>query len=108
MDFSGYSDFTGRLFLFSVWLNNNEYALGPGETLGVFGALWVGTTPQPSPFVYFDGPMIYTDFNNPTYFNVPIGDGFTNLVPIPGTVLLLGSGLIGIVGIRRKYNNKEA
>jgi len=52
--------------------------------------------------------MIYTDFNNPTYFNVPIGDGFTNLVPIPGTVLLLGSGLIGIVGIRRKYNNKEA
>jgi len=28
----------------------------------------------------------------------------TNAVPIPGAVWLLGSGLIGIVGIRRKFN----
>jgi len=32
-------------------------------------------------------------------------DFYGNPVPIPGAIWLLGSGLIGIIGIRRKFKN---
>ncbi len=42
-----------------------------------------------------------TDGNNGGWALVP--DTGTHLVPIPTTLLLLGSGLIGLIGIRRKF-----
>jgi hypothetical protein len=51
--------------------------------------------------------------NGDLYFNVhtntvPSGEirGQINVVPIPGTLLLFGSGLLGFVGLRRKFKNK--
>ena len=38
-----------------------------------------------------------------SYWTVDFGSATVDPVPIPGAVWLLGSGLIGIVGIRRKY-----
>jgi len=39
-----------------------------------------------------------------TYIDSPNSAGTMNPVPIPGGVLLLGSGLLGLFGIRRKRN----
>ena len=43
----------------------------------------------------------------PTSSSLPFGVRVEGtLVPIPGAVWLLGSGLIGLIGIRRKLKNK--
>jgi hypothetical protein len=51
--------------------------------------------------------------NGDLYFNVHTNTvrsgeirGQINVVPIPGTLLLFGSGLLGFVGLRRKFKNK--
>jgi len=46
----------------------------------------------------------YEDFTWTAPIPNTFGDVNTGAVPIPGAVWLLGSGLVGIVGIRRKYN----
>jgi len=51
--------------------------------------------------------LTFTSLTNPTEGNDLYGPALDNVrlsaVPIPGAVWLLGSGLIGIVGIRRKF-----
>jgi hypothetical protein len=63
--------------------------LGPGNLVmgETFPAL-----PNFDGFVAFDGTVLDSSV---TY-------GSAQVVPIPGSVLLLGSGLLGLVGIRRK------
>lgn len=57
---------------------------------------------------WFDADTVYFNwenlsYNSSTYFNATLE---FSPVPIPGAVWLLGSGLIGVVGIRRKLNNQ--
>ena len=40
------------------------------------------------------------DFETTNYYSWAVHDG--NVVPIPGAVWLLGSGLVGVIGLRRK------
>jgi hypothetical protein len=46
-----------------------------------------------------------TDFGGNGYYALAVrsGDVVASTVPIPGAVWLLGSGLIGLIGIRRKF-----
>jgi hypothetical protein len=64
-------------------------ALEPGGSYD--GFLFVASGPA-SPFLAFgsDGTVL-------------LDSGETTLVPIPGAIWLLGSGIFGIVGIRRKF-----
>jgi len=57
-------------------------------------------------------PGLYYDFDNTFFASMETPSGSTNVpkleiqhsaVPIPGAIWLLGSGFIGIVGIRRKF-----
>lgn len=54
------------------------------------------------------GPIVVGDMRTTTSYDVVGGQGFqfftvVGVVPIPGTIWLLGSGLIGILGVRRKF-----
>jgi hypothetical protein len=107
LDFEEYLDFRGDAFFFSVVGDIEENAVVPNQTLGYFEGFWrFGDFIEPSPFVFFTEPMVYNPDEQPpiNYYNYPDGEGLTNLVPIPSAVWLLGSGLIGVVGIRRKFN----
>ena len=57
-------------------------------------------TSQSISFYQGDRHQSSARFNTPTMI---IGSGGTGAVPIPGAVWLLGSGLVGLVGIRRKF-----
>jgi len=47
------------------------------------------------------GQSIGPDGKNDYYFVLGIGVQPTNPVPIPGAVWLLGSGLVGLAGLRK-------
>ena len=47
--------------------------------------------------------LIYYESNN--YYGLAVRGGQVSAVPIPGAVWLLGSGLLGIVGLKRKLKN---
>jgi len=54
----------------------------------------------------FDNGVQYTSGTSYSYNRAwAVRDGDVAAAPIPGAVWLLGSGLIGIVGIRRRYRN---
>jgi hypothetical protein len=62
------------------------------DSPGMLGSLWLGpvVTLATSP-----------DFN--IIQGVAVGEPIPNPVPIPGAIWLLGSGLLGLIGIRRRY-----
>lgn len=54
------------------------------------------------------GPIVVADMKTTTSYDVVGRQGFqfftvVGVVPIPGTIWLLGSGLIGILGVRRRF-----
>ena len=51
-------------------------------------------------FIYFNGESGYA--NQVAIDNIK---GYDTAVPEPATMLLLGLGLVGLVGVRRMFNN---
>jgi hypothetical protein len=78
---------------------------------------WTGTTLGPYPgwsydlyayeFSFHDGQMTLS--NKEDIYNMvwPVRDGAPTNVPVPGTIWLLGSGLVGLVGFKKLKKNKR-
>jgi len=49
----------------------------------------------------------FSEGGDPYFGNVKLPDYNTSNVPIPGSGLLLGSGLVGLIGLARKQYNKD-
>jgi hypothetical protein len=49
-----------------------------------------------------DVRILHTSVDGPIAFSVSI-----NAIPIPGAVWLLGSGLVALVGLRKKFRGKN-
>lgn len=67
---------------------------------------WSGTEYAASPnvwtFNFYDGLQDILAQNGNSFFAWAVRDGDVDPVPIPGALWLLGSGLVGLIGIRRK------
>jgi hypothetical protein len=69
--------------------------IGPGETMGGFQVSFEWLTfgaPMPQPFEVYDTGLAFLDSGTTT----------PSVVPEPGTLMLLCSGLLCLAGIRRK------
>lgn len=53
-------------------------------------------------FGFFDGWNTYGTKNYSSYYGIAVHEGEITAAPIPGAVWLLGSSLLGIIGIKRK------
>jgi hypothetical protein len=82
--------------------NGVDGSWGTAQTSGTFGGAidWVNSSEYSGTYAAFFGPQIGMSGTSETTFTVSeIG---LNAVPIPAAVWLLGSGLVGLVAIRRK------
>jgi hypothetical protein len=82
--------YTGTDKIMEWCLPLNSIAPSVGDTLLIGGAIDIG---DQNSYPYPTG----LDWGDPDTF------GETTVTPVPGTMLLLGSGLIGLVAFRKKY-----
>lgn len=74
---------------------------------------WSGTeysrnTDRAWRFYFHGGGQYYLKDKDSLYQAVAVMDGDVGNVPIPAAVWLLGSGFLGLVGLRRKYRGGQA
>ena len=108
----------GTSYNVSFWLWS--YGI-PGDISNQFQAKWDGAIIFNQTDIPGDCPVSYTQYqftevasssstviefglrNDPGY--IYMDDISVNPVPIPGAVWLLGSGLVGLAGLRRKFKS---
>ena len=80
------------------------YDLSPFVELGDYD-YWLGTAaPASQAWIYgFNPGLLYKDNQSAFYWGLAVHPGTVSAVPIPGAVWLLGSGLICLVGLTRKF-----
>jgi hypothetical protein len=101
---------------FGAWLDLTNPG-GPGSELDMYAdGTFVRTVPNTAAGEFYgfysDVPVLqvaFMDHLNPygwqeTYYSIDLALG-TNPVPLPAAVWLLGAGLMGLVGIRRKVRS---
>jgi hypothetical protein len=84
----------------SPQVTNNVRVIVSGNTYSAYLNGTLITTLTDSTFA--SGRVALYDFSGQTFDNVKL---YNAPVPIPPTVWLLGSGLIGFIGLRRKFTN---
>lgn len=85
---------------FSTSSINGETAAGFDIAEITFTAIGLGLSPID---ITVDSLIdVWADYDSLAITTPSATDGSVNVVPIPGAIWLLGSGLIGMVGIRRK------
>jgi hypothetical protein len=101
----------------SFWMWS--YGVPPGDLSNQFQVKWDGAVAFDQTDILGDFPVVYTQYQftllasststllefgmrNDPWFTY-LDDISVNPVPIPGAVWLLGSGLVGLAGLRRKF-----
>lgn len=101
----------GKLYLtgrpYNWWGQPNSVNNGPLSSINEDNYYWYGND-EPGGwlawnFIFFDGRQTWCGMENNLLSAVAVHSGDIAAVPIPGAVWLLGSGLIGLVGLRRKF-----
>jgi len=115
------------LLTLDIWMGTD--AIGTGEYISAIevimgnayedviapdflsGSEWVAQ--PPSHMHFYNGSVLAGDYvsigvNHGGHGSYPMDQIYFHATPIPSAVLLLGSGLIGIVGIRRKFKKEIA
>lgn len=90
----------------NTYKGSGSFNYGPFSNL-IRNIYWLGTSHSGSR-AYVHNFNYGSLENNPMtdyYFGIAVHPGSVSGVPIPGALWLFGSGLIGIVGIRRKFKN---
>jgi hypothetical protein len=80
----------------NVGLVNNLQSLAYWSNADSFGAGWYFRT--------YDGAQLTTSYLGNQFYAWAVRPGDVSAVPVPGAVWLFGSGLMGLLGLRRRGN----
>jgi hypothetical protein len=107
-----------HLFYEELGNNSGTFETGPFNNIAS-GIYWTGTDyPWFDPWAWFfvwgeawgsyssSGLQSY-EMENAEYMGLAIREGAVSPVPVPAAVWLLGSGLLGLTGLRRRRNSRS-